>query len=98
METLEPKTQKSEVNPTKVVSRAEWLVARKDLLTREKDLTRLRDEVSRHRRDLPWVKIERQRIASRSVCGTQSIDRLSFYARARLGGRLQKLLVLGGPL
>ena len=60
METLEPKTQKSEVNPTKVVSRAEWLVARKDLLTREKDLTRLRDEVSRHRRDLPWVKVEKR--------------------------------------
>jgi hypothetical protein len=52
IETLEPKTDASEVNP-KVVSEAEWLVARKDLLTREKELTRLRDEVSRHRRELP---------------------------------------------
>ncbi len=58
IETLETKTDNSEVNPSKVVSEAEWLVARKDLLTREKDLTRLRDEVSRHRRDLPWVKVE----------------------------------------
>ena len=49
----------SEVNPFKVVSEAEWLVARKDLLTREKELTRLRDEVSRHRRELPWVTVKK---------------------------------------
>jgi predicted dithiol-disulfide oxidoreductase (DUF899 family) len=60
IETLEIKTDKSEVNPSKVVSEVEWLVARKDLLTREKDLTRLRDEVSRHRRELPWVKVKKQ--------------------------------------
>ena len=58
IETLE--TDKSEVNPSKVVSEAEWLVARKDLLTREKELTRLRDEVSRHRRELPWVRVKKQ--------------------------------------
>ena len=60
-ETLERKTDKSEVNP-KVVSESEWLVARKDLLTRERELTRLRDEVSRHRRELPWVKIDKEYI------------------------------------
>ena len=59
IETLEPEAQEIDVNPARVVSRAEWLVARKDLLTREKDLTRLRDEVSQHRRELPWVKIEK---------------------------------------
>ena len=59
IETLEPKTDESEVNQSKVVSEAEWLVARKDLLTREKELTRLRDEVSRHRRELPWVKVNK---------------------------------------
>jgi predicted dithiol-disulfide oxidoreductase (DUF899 family) len=59
IETTEPKTDASEMNP-KVVSEAEWLVARKDLLTREKELTRLRDEVSRHRRELPWVKVEKE--------------------------------------
>ena len=42
-EILEPKTDASEINP-RVVSESEWLVARKDLLTREKELTRLRDE------------------------------------------------------
>jgi predicted dithiol-disulfide oxidoreductase (DUF899 family) len=59
IETFEPKTGTSELNP-RVVSGAEWLVARKDLLTREKELTRLRDEVSRHRRELPWVKVGKE--------------------------------------
>ena len=59
-ETMEPEIDASETNPSKLVSEAEWLVARKDLLTREKELTRLRDEVSRHRRELPWVKIEKE--------------------------------------
>ncbi len=60
IETLEPKTYENEINPAKVVSEAEWLVARKDLLTREKELTRLRDEVSRHRRELPWVRVDKE--------------------------------------
>jgi predicted dithiol-disulfide oxidoreductase (DUF899 family) len=60
IEELEPKIDKSEINPAKVVSAAEWLVARKDLLSREKELTRLRDEVSRHRRELPWVKVDKE--------------------------------------
>ena len=60
IETMEPEREKSDTNPSKLVSEAEWLVARKDLLTREKELTRLRDEVSRHRRELPWVKVEKQ--------------------------------------
>src|SRR5437762_6459171 len=60
IETMESKTGATEVNPSKVVSREQWLVARKDLLTREKELTRLRDEVSRHRRELPWVKINKE--------------------------------------
>ena len=59
IETLETKTDESEVNSSKVVSEAEWLVARKDLLTREKQLTRLRDEVSRHRGELPWVTVKK---------------------------------------
>jgi predicted dithiol-disulfide oxidoreductase (DUF899 family) len=50
----------SQMNHPRIVSEAEWLIARKDFLTREKELTRLRDEVSRHRRELPWVKIDKQ--------------------------------------
>src|SRR5436309_3589879 len=59
IETLEPETNKSEANP-RVVSKAEWLIARKDLLTREKESTRLRDEVSGHRHELPWVKGDKE--------------------------------------
>jgi predicted dithiol-disulfide oxidoreductase (DUF899 family) len=43
-----------------IVSRADWLIARKDLLKREKDLTRLRDQLSAQRRALPWVKIDKE--------------------------------------
>src|SRR5205085_7950498 len=43
-----------------IVSRADWLVARKDLLKREKELTRLRDQLSAERRALPWVKVEKE--------------------------------------
>jgi predicted dithiol-disulfide oxidoreductase (DUF899 family) len=42
-----------------VVSRPEWLSARKQLLAREKLLTRQRDEIDRQRRELPWVKVEK---------------------------------------
>src|SRR6059058_6058839 len=62
IETMEAKTELSEMNPSKIVSKAEWLVARKDLLTREKELTRLRDEVSCHRRELPWVRVDKEYI------------------------------------
>jgi predicted dithiol-disulfide oxidoreductase (DUF899 family) len=62
VETAEPKTKANEVNPSKFASREQWLIARKDLLTREKELTRLRDEVSRHRRELPWVEIKKKYI------------------------------------
>jgi predicted dithiol-disulfide oxidoreductase (DUF899 family) len=43
----------------RVVSREEWLLARKTLLVREKELTRLRDRIAGERRALPWVRIEK---------------------------------------
>jgi predicted dithiol-disulfide oxidoreductase (DUF899 family) len=43
----------------RIVTRDEWLAARKAHLAREKELTRLRDQLSAERRELPWVKIER---------------------------------------
>jgi predicted dithiol-disulfide oxidoreductase (DUF899 family) len=42
-----------------VVSRDEWLAARKELLRKEKEFTRLRDQLSAERRALPWVKVEK---------------------------------------
>ena len=43
----------------KTVSRGEWLEARRDLLAAEKDLTRRGDRVARLRRQLPWVRIDK---------------------------------------
>jgi predicted dithiol-disulfide oxidoreductase (DUF899 family) len=43
----------------KVVSREEWLAARKAHLKNEKALTRLRDLVAAERRTLPWTKVEK---------------------------------------
>eukprot|EP00755_Sulcionema_specki_P009602 Sspe_Gene.44142::Locus_21635_Transcript_1_1_Confidence_1.000_Length_1171::g.44142::m.44142 len=42
-----------------VVSREEWEEQRKALLAKEKQLTRLKDEVARERRELPWTKVEK---------------------------------------
>ena len=43
----------------KVVSRDEWLKARVAHLTAEKEFTRKRDELSRKRRELPWVRVDK---------------------------------------
>ena len=43
----------------KIVSREEWITARKKLLEEEKTLTRRSDEVARRRQELPWVRIEK---------------------------------------
>src|SRR5690242_21173341 len=43
----------------KVVSPAEWLEARKALLVKEKEFNRLRDDLSRQRRELPWERVEK---------------------------------------
>jgi predicted dithiol-disulfide oxidoreductase (DUF899 family) len=42
-----------------VVSRDQWLAQRRALLAREKELTRLRDQIARERRALPWVHVEK---------------------------------------
>jgi predicted dithiol-disulfide oxidoreductase (DUF899 family) len=42
-----------------VVSRDEWLTARKELLAKEKQLTRQRDALNAERRQLPWVKVDK---------------------------------------
>lgn len=44
----------------KEVSREEWVEARRKLLAKEKEFTRLRDELSRERRALPWVRVDKQ--------------------------------------
>lgn len=44
----------------KVVSQKEWLAARVKLLKEEKELTKLGDELTRKRQELPWVRIDKQ--------------------------------------
>lgn len=48
------------MNHPRIASRTDWLAARKAHLAREKELTRLRDQVSAERRELPWVKVDKQ--------------------------------------
>ncbi len=48
------------VEHPKVVSEAEWLAARKDLLAKEKEFTRQRDALSAERSKMPWVKVEKE--------------------------------------
>jgi predicted dithiol-disulfide oxidoreductase (DUF899 family) len=43
----------------KVVSRDEWLAARKQFLEREKEVTQQIDKLSAERRNLPWVRVEK---------------------------------------
>jgi|SRR5581483_5991159 len=47
------------VKEHKVVSEKEWIKASQALLVKEKKFTRLRDQLSRQRRDLPWVRIDK---------------------------------------
>jgi predicted dithiol-disulfide oxidoreductase (DUF899 family) len=48
---------KTDLTNHKVVSLSEWLEARKQFLIQEKEFTRLRDRLSRQRRELPWIKV-----------------------------------------
>jgi predicted dithiol-disulfide oxidoreductase (DUF899 family) len=57
---METKIEMNKTDHQREVSEAEWLIARKDLLTREKEFNRLRDELSRHRRELPWIKVGKE--------------------------------------
>jgi len=50
------------MEPNAIVSRDSWLAARKRLLAKEKEFTRLRDDLSRQRRELPWVRVGKEYI------------------------------------
>ena len=43
-----------------IATREEWAAAREELLAREKEHTRLGDELARRRRELPWVRVEKE--------------------------------------
>lgn len=47
------------MNNHRVVSREDWLVERKALLAQEKELTRQREKLADARRNLPWVRVDK---------------------------------------
>jgi predicted dithiol-disulfide oxidoreductase (DUF899 family) len=48
------------VTEHKVGTQEEWPAARRELLEGEKELTRLSDELTSRRRELPWVRVEKE--------------------------------------
>ncbi len=65
-----------------VVSREEWLAARRELLAREKEFTRARDQLSVERRRLPWVAVEKEYVFE-GPAGQQTLVDL-FHGRSQL--------------
>jgi len=65
-----------------VVSRKDWLAARKSLLSKEKKFTRLRDQLSKERRQLPWVKVDKDYVFD-GPQGTETLSEL-FDGRSQL--------------
>jgi predicted dithiol-disulfide oxidoreductase (DUF899 family) len=65
-----------------IVSQEEWLAARKRLLLREKQATKLRDEINAERLALPWVKVEKDYLFD-TAQGRKSLSDL-FARRSQL--------------
>lgn len=75
-------TATTEKPAAKVVSPGDWLAARKQLLVKEKEFTRLRDELSRQRREMPWEKVEKKYVFE-GANGTETLADL-FDGRSQL--------------
>jgi predicted dithiol-disulfide oxidoreductase (DUF899 family) len=56
---VQANAEEIEMSLPQIASREEWLVARKGLLAKEKELTRRRDALNAERRRLPMVEIEK---------------------------------------
>jgi predicted dithiol-disulfide oxidoreductase (DUF899 family) len=66
----------------RVVSKEEWLKARIELLKKEKSFDKLRDQLSAERRDLPWIKVEKEYVFN-GPSGQESLSNL-FGDRSQL--------------
>jgi predicted dithiol-disulfide oxidoreductase (DUF899 family) len=66
----------------KVVGREEWQAARDELLQREKEHTRMADELARKRRELPWMPVQNE-YSFETADGTKSLADL-FDGRSQL--------------
>ncbi len=53
-------TQTQEPTTHPVVSQDEWMAASAELLAKEKEFTKLRDQLSARRRALPWVQVAKE--------------------------------------
>jgi predicted dithiol-disulfide oxidoreductase (DUF899 family) len=65
-----------------IVSREEWTAARKQLLAKEKELTKLQEDVSQLRREMPWVKITKDYVFD-TPSGKKTLSEL-FDGRSQL--------------
>src|SRR5579884_2756902 len=77
-----PGTEEVSVATHKVVAHEAWVEARKKHLAKEKEFTRLRDQLSRERRELPWELIEKDYVFE-GERGQQSLADL-FEGRGQL--------------
>jgi predicted dithiol-disulfide oxidoreductase (DUF899 family) len=66
----------------RVVTPDTWLKARLELLAKEKEFTRLRDQLSQQRRELPWERVEKQYVFEGSK-GRETLAEL-FESRSQL--------------
>ncbi|MGH9081353.1 MAG: DUF899 domain-containing protein [Acidimicrobiales bacterium] len=66
----------------RIGTREEWLAAATDLLEREKELTRMGDELTRQRQSLPWVPVEKEYVLQ-TEAGARSLAEL-FDGRSQL--------------
>jgi len=72
----------STIGNRRIVSQDEWLDARKKLLEKEKQFTKLQDELNVERRSLPWVKVAKEYVFD-GPNGKESLADL-FEARSQL--------------
>lgn len=66
----------------RIGTREEWAAAREELLAREKEHTRLGDELARQRRELPWVRVAKEYVFETDD-GTRTLAEL-FDGRSQL--------------
>jgi len=70
------------MQPHRIVSSEEWLTARRALLVKEKEATRLRDKVNAERLALPWVRVDKNYVFD-TPAGRNSLPEL-FAGRSQL--------------
>jgi len=92
----------STMSPPPIVSREEWLAARKALLAKEKAMTRELDALRAERRRLPWVKVETPYVQGNRIrnflarlSDSDSTEEL-FGAHGGWDGRISGMLFRGG--